>query len=137
MTHLTKTLLAIPSLVGMHYADDARVIDGDTIVVRVGLERIHLRLNGIDSAELPGHCRKGRNCAPGDPYAAKANLARLIQGKQVSWQDLGRDRYGRTIAQVKAGRVDVQCEQLRGGYAVYMPKWDNLRTTARACGEGR
>jgi micrococcal nuclease len=108
-------------------------IDGDTLVCRVGLDRIHLRLNGIDAPELPGHCRKGRDCAPGDPYAAKANLARLIDGKTVTWIDLGRDRYGRTIAQASAGGVDLQCAQLRGGFAIYKPKWDNFKTLARVC----
>jgi micrococcal nuclease len=112
-------------------------IDGDTLVCRVGIERVHLRLNGIDSPEMPGHCRKGRDCAPGDPFAAKANLARLIAGKVVTWQDLGRDRYGRTIAQAKVGDVDLQCAQLAGGYAIYVRKWDNLKTTARTCGKGQ
>jgi endonuclease YncB( thermonuclease family) len=108
-------------------------IDGDTAVCRVGMERVHLRLNGIDSAELPGHCQKNRHCAPGDPYAAKANLAQLITGKRVHWIDLGRDRYGRTIAQVRVGHIDVQCRQLKGGFAIYKPKWDNQGLTAKAC----
>lgn len=109
-------------------------IDGDTLVCRVGFERVHLRLNGIDAPELAGHCRKGRNCAPGDQIASKANLARLIAGRAVTWQDLGRDRYGRTIAQASASGMDLQCAQLRGGFAIYKPRWDNLRTTARTCG---
>jgi endonuclease YncB( thermonuclease family) len=46
------------------------VTDGDTI--RCGDERI--RLLGIDAPELPGHCRSGRNCAPGDPYASTSSL---------------------------------------------------------------
>lgn len=108
-------------------------IDGDTIVCRVGLERVHLRLNGIDAPELPGHCRAGRHCAPGDPYASKANMARMVTGRTVTWQDLGRDRYGRTIAEVNVEGVDVQCEQLRGGFAIYKPRWDNGRTLARIC----
>jgi micrococcal nuclease len=123
-------------LLGMIAAASANcvAIDGDTLVCRVGLDRIHLRLNGIDAPELPGHCHGNRHCAPGDPYAAKANLARLIVGKTVTWIDLGRDRYGRTIAQASAGGVDLQCAQLRGGLAIYKPKWDNGRTTARLCG---
>jgi endonuclease YncB( thermonuclease family) len=39
------------------------VTDGDTI--RCNGERI--RLLGIDTPELPGHCRKGRDCVSGDP----------------------------------------------------------------------
>lgn len=109
-------------------------IDGDTLVCRVGLERVHLRLNGIDSPELAGHCRKGRICAPGDPIAAKANAARLIANSPVTWDDLGRDRYGRTIAEVRIGDVDLSCAQLKGGFAIYKPKWDNQKLVARTCG---
>lgn len=109
-------------------------IDGDTIVCRVGLKRVHLRLNGIDAPELPGHCRPGRHCAPGDPFASKANMAAMVTGKRVHWLNLGTDKYGRTIAEVKVGRVDVQCEQLRGGFAIYKPRWDNQHVVAKTCG---
>lgn len=108
-------------------------IDGDTLVCRVGLERVHLRLNGIDAPEMPGHCRAGRHCVAGDPYASKRNLARLVNGKRVTWLDLGRDRYGRTIAEVRVGSIDVQCAQVRSGNAIYKPQWDNGRTLARVC----
>lgn len=105
-------------------------IDGDTIVCRVGLERVHLRLNGIDAPELAGHCRKGRICAPGDPIASKQNLARLIEGRTVRWDHLGHDRYGRTIAQAYVGNTDLSCAQLRAGQAIYKAKWDNFKRTA-------
>ena len=108
-------------------------IDGDTLVCRVGLERVHLRLNGIDAPELPGHCRKGRHCAPGDPFASKAHLAELANGRRVHWLDLGTDKYGRTIAEAKAGRVDLQCAQLKGGFAIYKPRWDNEKLVKRTC----
>jgi micrococcal nuclease len=109
-------------------------IDGDTLVCRVGLQRVHLRLNGIDAPELPGHCRKGRHCAPGDPYASKANLARLVAGKRVHWLNLGTDKYGRTIVEAKVGRTDLQCAQLKGGFAIYKPRWDNGKIVRRTCG---
>ena len=108
-------------------------IDGDTLVCREGLNRIHLRLNGIDSPEMPGHCRAPRICAPGDPFAAKANLARMIAGHTVHWVPLGKDKYGRTIAQARSAHVDLQCAQLRGGYAIYKPRWDNGKTLAKRC----
>lgn len=109
-------------------------IDGDTLVCRVGLERAHLRLNGIDAPELPGHCRPGRHCAPGDPVASKANLASLIAGKRVHWTVLGTDKYGRTIAQVDSDGVDAQCAQLSGRFAIYKPQWDNRKIVAKRCG---
>lgn len=112
---------------------DCRAIDGDTLVCRVGMERLHLRLNGIDSPELPGHCRAGRHCAPGDPVAAKANAAALIAGKRVAWRALKLDRYGRTIAQARVGRMDLSCAQLRGGFAIYRREWDTARLTRSTC----
>jgi micrococcal nuclease len=108
-------------------------IDGDTIVCRQGLDRVHLRLNGIDSPEMPGHCRRNRHCVAGDPYAAKANAARLIAGHRVKWRNLGTDRYGRTIAEVYVNGVDLSCAQVRGGFAIYMPAWDNGKLLARTC----
>src|SRR3546814_3997050 len=43
-------------------------IAGDTL--RCG--RVRIRLLGIAAAEQPGHCRQGRQCAPGDPRAQRA-----------------------------------------------------------------
>lgn len=108
-------------------------IDGDTIVCLVGNERVHIRLNGIDTPELPGHCRAGRTCAPGDPVAAKTAMSAMISGKRVRWLNLGTDRYGRTIGQVKVGQLDVQCAQLKAKLAIYKPHWDNKQTVKRAC----
>lgn len=114
-------------------SDHCVSLDGDTIVCQHGLRRIHLRLNGIDSPEMPGHCRAGRQCAPGDPFAAKANMAALIQGRRVTWLDLGTDHYGRTIAEARAGGLDLQCAQLRGGFAIYVSRWDNKRSLRTRC----
>lgn len=110
-------------------------IDGDTLSCRtpVSMRRTHVRLNGIDAPELPGHCRKPRVCVAGDPVASKANLKMLVDGKGVTWRSLGRDHYGRTIAEPKAGGVDLSCAQLAGGFAIYKPEWDNRRVTAKAC----
>ncbi|MDD3798293.1 MAG: thermonuclease family protein [Novosphingobium sp.] len=77
-----------------------------------------MRLQGIDAPELPGHCRPGRNCTPGDPYASTANLSRLVNGKTLECRKTDVDHYGRTVARCKAGDVDVSCAQIAGGYAV-------------------
>lgn len=102
------------------------VSDGDTI--RCGDERI--RLLGIDAPELPGHCRKGRVCATGDPVASREALAALVVGGDAGQQALsikrvGRDRYGRTLGVVYAGAVNVSCAQLERGAAIYRRDWDN------------
>ncbi len=110
----------------------ARAIDGDTL--DIAGERI--RLNGIDAPEMPGHCRRGRVCAPGDPYEAKRELGYLVgwRSPQIVVTRLKTDRYGRTVAQVEANGVDVSCEMLRRGHAQYVAKWDEGGRTARACG---
>lgn len=104
-------------------------LDGDTI--RCG--SLHLRLSGIDSPELPGHCRASRVCVKGDPFAARTSLSRAIAGQVVRYRFITRDRYGRTVALVWAGSTNLSCHQLTSGNAVYVPKWDNGRLVAREC----
>jgi endonuclease YncB( thermonuclease family) len=90
------------------------VVDGDTL--RCGSTRI--RLSAIDAPELPGHCRPGRACTPGDPYASQANLARLVAGQQVVCEPIDTDRYGRTVARCAVAGQNLECAQLEGGFAV-------------------
>lgn len=103
--------------------------DGDTL--RCGEERV--RLLGIDAPETAGHCREGRICVPGDPIAATRSLRNAIEGQPLAIRRIGKDRYGRTLALVSAGGVDLSCHQLAGGHAVYVEKWDNRRAVARTC----
>lgn len=91
-----------------------------------------VRLLGIDAPEMPGHCRKGRTCAPGNLEKSKAHLAKLT-ARGVTIAPVTRDRCGRTVAQVYAGQRNVACEQLRAGMAIYIAKWDNGRRLAREC----
>lgn len=76
-------------------------LDGDTIRC-ANLER-PVRLLGIDAPELPGHCRMGRTCAPGNPYASTRELAAALRGQPVTLRPVGFDRYGRTLAQSMPG----------------------------------
>lgn len=107
---------------------DCSVTDGDTI--RCGSERI--RLLGIDAPELPGHCREGRVCAPGDPYASTASLEAGLVG-ELTIVRLSEDRYGRTLALVSGAKGDLSCLQLQHGQADYKAAWDNGLRVARAC----
>lgn len=103
-------------------------IDGDTL--RCGAERV--RLVGIDAPELPGHCRPGRNCAPGDPYAATSALAGMVRSS-MAIRRYGEDHYGRTIAALEGGEGDMSCAQIRDGKAIYKPQWDDAQHVARTC----
>ncbi|MHA0320338.1 thermonuclease family protein [Sphingomonas melonis] len=104
------------------------VTDGDTI--RCNGERI--RLLGIDATELPGHCRTGRNCAPGDGYASKRSLANAMVGT-IRISRVGEDHYGRTLAILSSDRGDLSCWQIQHGEAVYKPQWDDGRRVASIC----
>ena len=108
-------------------ASQCTITDGDTI--KCAGQRI--RLLGIDAPEIHG-CRKGRVCVKGDGQASKRNLEKLMRGK-VRIEPVTRDRYGRTVAQVYAGRVNVACQQVRDGMAQYVAKWDNGRRLAKDC----
>jgi len=90
------------------------VVDGDTL--RCGGVRV--RLSGIDAPELPGHCRTGRDCAPGDPFASTDNLRRLVGRASLICVQTDTDRYGRAVASCSAEGRDLSCEQLAGGYAI-------------------
>jgi micrococcal nuclease len=70
----------------------ARAIDGDTFVA----DGIHYRLLDIDAPEMPGHCRPGRHCAPGDPYLSQHALQWLLN-RDVNCTSYGLDYYGRTL----------------------------------------
>lgn len=91
-----------------------RVVDGDTL--RCGETRI--RLASIDAPELPGHCRPGRQCTPGDPYASTGNLERLVAKQSVTCRPVEMDRYGRTVAYCAAGGRDLSCAQIAAAAAV-------------------
>jgi len=103
------------------------VIDGDTIQCSHGPR---VRLARIDAPEMPGHCRVGRNYAPGDPYEAKAALVELI-----AWHDLqctpvsasprggsSIDRYGKTVARCSVNGTDLGEYMVDGGFAVVWPR---------------
>jgi len=105
-----------------------KVTDGDTI--RCGDERI--RLLGIDAPEMPGHCRSGRACAPGDPYRSTSSLARAVSSS-MNIERITTDRYGRTVAMVSGSQGDLSCWQLAHGAAIYKREWDDGSRVARAC----
>jgi len=111
-----------------HPLTDCRVVDGDTL--NCAGERI--RLLGIDAPELAGHCRKGRQCAPGDAEASIDSLRDALQGI-LTIERVGTDRYGRTLALVSSETGDLSCGQLGKGAAIYKKRWDDGQRVARAC----
>ncbi|HEY8591913.1 MAG TPA: thermonuclease family protein [Sphingomicrobium sp.] len=106
----------------------AYVVDGDTLRCR----RERLRLLGIDAPELAS-CPRWRVCVPGDGQASKRSLTGAMRLGPIRYQPVTVDRFGRIVAVVWAGRVNLSCWQLQRSQAVYKPNWDNGRLIARAC----
>jgi micrococcal nuclease len=87
------------------------VVDGGEMVLADGR---HVRLVGIEAPHAAAHQRPWPHAAE-----AKAALERMVLGRAVELRFAGnrRDRYGRILAQVFAGRRWVQGELLRRGLA--------------------
>lgn len=92
-----------------------RVIDGDTIVVRLDGTREHIRYIGIDTPEMDDERPEIRRRA----VAAKEANARLVGGRRVRLElDVERrDRYGRLLAYVWIGDTLVNEVLVRAGHA--------------------
>lgn len=84
------------------------VSDGDTITVLDGSKQRHVvRLIGIDAPEK----------AQAFGQKAKQSLSELVFDRDVSVTWFKRDRYGRTVGQVRIGDTDVCLEQIKRGMA--------------------
>jgi micrococcal nuclease len=86
------------------------VHDGDTVVVKTQAgQLIKVRIAGIDAPELS------------QPYGrlARAHLVTQAQGKFVAITEVGVDAYGRTVAHIFVGDIDVAKALVREGSAWY------------------
>lgn len=90
--------------------------DGDAI--RCGGKGRSDRLYAIDAPEMPGACRPGRECTPGDHYASRDHLRALTAGKAVECRQIDLDRYGRKIVRCLVGENDLSCAMVQDGFAV-------------------
>jgi micrococcal nuclease len=105
-----------------------RVVDGDTVHVRLASGRERVRYIGVDTPEVSGATECwGRR--------ATAANARLVGGRRVRLRtDVERrDRYGRLLAYVErvADGLDVNGELLRRGHARALAVGPNLTRAAR------
>lgn len=109
------------------------VHDGDTVtVVGPSGARVKVRLAQIDAPER------------GQPWGARSRelLSGLVLSRQVRVEETGKDRYGRTVARLRVGPLDVNAELVRDGgawaYGRYVtdPAIPALQRQARASGRG-
>lgn len=105
-----------------------RVVDGDTIHVRVADRLEKVRYIGVNTPELH-HPQKGEE--PGGREALEMNRT-LVNGRRVRLETdvQSRDRYGRLLAYVWVGEVMVNAELVRRGYAQVMTIPPNVRHQA-------
>ena len=108
-----------------------RVVDGDTIRVRIGGRVETVRYIGIDTPE---------SVKPGAPvecfaHRAAAENERLVGGRRVRLERdaEARDRYGRLLAYVvrQSDGIDVNEALVRGGFAVTLTIPPNVRHAER------
>ena len=129
-------VLALLSAVAVTSAEPAafvdgtvvRVVDGDTIHVRIGARVERVRYIGVNAPELH-HPRRGEE--PGGREAARVN-GDLVLGRRVRLETdvQSRDRYGRLLAYVWVGDLMVNAELVRLGYAQVMTVPPNVRHQA-------
>jgi micrococcal nuclease len=124
---LLPLLLALPasSAPGGLPATVVRIVDGDTIQVRIGDRLEKVRYIGMNAPEVH-HPSKGEE--PGGREASEVNR-QLVGGQQVRLElDVQeRDRYGRLLAYVWVGDTMVNAELVRRGYAQVMTIPPNVR----------
>jgi len=104
----------------------SRVVDGDTVVIRLQSGSIRVRLAEIDAPE--------RN----QPYGTQsaAALADLVLHKTVFIEPISQDRYERMVARLYVGKLDVNAEMIRSGdawaYDPYLLRRDLCGLEAKA-----
>jgi micrococcal nuclease len=120
--------LAVPVLAATLEGAVVRVVDGDTIHVKIGDRVETVRYIGVNTPEVH-HPRRGEE--PGGREATAINR-QLVAGKQVRLElDVQeRDRYRRMLAYVWIGEVMINAELVRLGYAQVMTIPPNVRHQA-------
>lgn len=105
-----------------------RVVDGDTIHVRLADRLEKVRYIGVNAPEVH-HPSRGEE--PGGAEAHAMNR-HLVEGKRVRLElDVqARDRYGRLLAYVWVGATMVNAELVRLGFAQVMTVPPNVRHQA-------
>jgi endonuclease YncB( thermonuclease family) len=99
------------------------VTDGDSITcLTPEKQQVKIRMNAIDAPER------------GQPFGnrAKQALSDLVFGKDVEVEDLGTDKYKRTIGRVMVDQLDVNQEMVRKGMAWHYVKYDQSKELREA-----
>ncbi|HEY9010963.1 MAG TPA: thermonuclease family protein [Devosia sp.] len=111
--------------------------DGDSL--RLGNDRV--RLLGIDAPELDQTCWRAEGSEWPCGREARAELARLVAGREADCQPAGTDKYGRTLARCSVAGDDLGAAMVRAGLALategYVLEATAARTERRGLWQGR
>jgi endonuclease YncB( thermonuclease family) len=91
-----------------------RVVDGDTL--RLGERTV--RLAGLRSPERGQTCSTAGGAGFDCGAAAAEALSRLLHGRDLSCQIVGRDHFGRALAECRAGELDANRSLVDAGWAL-------------------
>ncbi len=108
---------------GYLVAEVERVVDGDTLVVRIGSETERVRLLNVDTPESV-HPDDSRNTVLG--ARAADYTRRRLENAQVRLEaggDESHDRYGRRLAYVLVDGRNFNIELVREGWSEYVTKY--------------
>ena len=108
---LLFTSLRIEAKLGADEAQVLRVVDGDSISVKIDKTSYRIRLAEIDAPEMA------------QPWGAesKAALIEKLQNKEVAIEVIDVDRYGRLVARVFLNGRQINREMVAEGHAwVYL-----------------
>jgi endonuclease YncB( thermonuclease family) len=103
------------------------VMDGDTVFVQSGAFKAKIRLLNIDAPEKD------------QPYGKQSqeSLQSLIGDKVIHVESKATDKFGRTIALISVGDINVNEEQVRRGMAWASSRSRDRRTYARLQSEAQ
>ena len=98
------------------------------------------RLHAIDAPELFQTCRKADGSDYPCGHESRDALRRLIRNESVTCQILDTDRYGRSVAECSAGKVNLNDAMVRAGWAIAYTRHGQdhaaAQDEARAAGRG-
>jgi len=98
------------------------VTDGDSLRLKIDGTETVIRLEGIDAPEMDQP----------DGTESKDFLSFLITGMPLSVEITGRDRYGRDLAVIRTGDLNVNVEMVDAGHAWHFTKYSKDRNLADA-----
>jgi len=112
---------AVPFTVQIESGKVVKVYDGDTITIAAKLlysksqvYRFTVRLRGIDTPEIKGHCETEKAAA----IVARDALHDKIFGKIVTLKNVGTEKYGRILADIYLDNIHINRWLLDSKYAV-------------------